>query len=649
MSWEEKRMTPTSVGTIYSYVEVRDWETSGLYSTYRHNGGAASKYNWTINVYSKLKWWENGVWHDVNLSGAEGTEYFDHPYDSSDEAFCTPVDVNDSFVRGPEDRTVWLGCYSEISRNGTTASALAEIGPYRVPHLAGTPTNLKAVWAGSNSILLTWDNPPSSYHGISMEYREADGGEWAVCWYYDGAGYPVEYTFENADTSKSYEFRCQVVYYENWGGYSNTASVEVQAPLAPTVLEPIGNVELSSGVMRFSWIHNYSLPQSSFKIKWKVNDSSERTFELGSASSSYMMPSQILQAGAGDTVSFQIATKSEATEYSPFSEPTTFTICSKPGIVINSPEDGGTLSGMPIEVSARYQDTSGFSCDSAYVELLKDGQQVYFTTDCTISPSYISKSIDVQDFLPDNHQLYEVRIGAASTSGLSNEDSVSFTTDFAEPVEGDLEVVNDTEAGTVSLTVTFDNESDPQAADAARVTVHRENRDGTRTLILDATESGEQVVDKYAPLNTAYRYAVTTVSDEGATKTVYFDNLIRSDKWFVYWGENVAQAKWNPNNGGIQISRPQKTRVHYVGRKDPVSYDGSAVSLSETPSWMFVGQDEVLPFVRLIDDGGRGVYKSCDGWVYHADFDLTINPSYTAIGYYGGATLSITRIAGRAL
>ena len=61
---------------------------------------------------------------------------------------------------------------------------------------------------------------------------------------------------------------------------------------------------------------------------------------------------------------------------------------------------------------------------------------------------------------------------------------------------------------------------------------------------------------------------------------------------------------------------------------------------------MLVDRAEVQPFVQLIEDGGRGVYKSCDGWVYHADFDLTLTPKYIAIGYYGGVGLTITRIAG---
>lgn len=232
--------------------------------------------------------------------------------------------------------------------------------------------------------------------------------------------------------------------------------------------------------------------------------------------------------------------------------------------------------------------------------------------------------------------------------------------ELATPTEEQMTDIEVMEIGTAftvdtDLDSTFAMTTWDGAAEAVSISVSRVNEDGISTtpLITDG-ENGAGAVDKYAPLNKVYQYAVTTKSSADAVKTVYVDNIIESDKWFAYWtvkeGENVvermASAKWNPDNGGIQIARPQKIRVFYAGRKDPVSYDGAAVSLTETPSWMLVEDEEAQPFVQLIEDGGRGVYKSCDGWVYHADFDLMLTPKYIAIGYYGGIGLTVTRIAG---
>ena len=230
--------------------------------------------------------------------------------------------------------------------------------------------------------------------------------------------------------------------------------------------------------------------------------------------------------------------------------------------------------------------------------------------------------------------------------------------ELATPTTDTLPDISLIELGTAAtvltdLDSTFTMTGWDGSADAVSISVARVNADGLTPLITDGA-SGAGAVDKYAPLNKVYQYAVTTKSSADAVKTVYVDNEIVTDLWFAYWthkdGDTVtemtASAKWNPDNGGLQLTRPQKTRVYYAGRKDPVSYDGSAVALSETPSWMLVDRSEVQPFVQLVEDGGRGVYKSCDGWVYHADFDLTLTPKYTAIGYYGGIMLSVTRIAG---
>ena len=241
-------------------------------------------------------------------------------------------------------------------------------------------------------------------------------------------------------------------------------------------------------------------------------------------------------------------------------------------------------------------------------------------------------------------ETYTVVVMARSSSSLQTTANASFLVDFTEPVEGSLQVQNEPETGYVSLLASFDNTGADEPA--VSISVSRVNPDGTVTPLLTDGASGSGIVDRYAPLNTPYQYAVSTKASSQAVKTVYVDNVIESDYWFAYWGENVASAKWNPDNGGIQVTRPQKTRVYYAGRKDPVSYDGHAVALTESPSWMFIEKSEADAFVRLIEDGGRGIYKSCDGWVYHADFDLTLNPSYTAIGYYGKAALTITKIAG---
>ena len=187
------------------------------------------------------------------------------------------------------------------------------------------------------------------------------------------------------------------------------------------------------------------------------------------------------------------------------------------------------------------------------------------------------------------------------------------------------------------------------SADADSITVIRVNADGTRTALLENGESGAGITDKYASLNTEYTYEVVTYASSGAYAVNPITNTLNSTRWFAYWGDNIAWAKWNPS-GSYSITRPEKKRVHYAGRKWPVSYDSKAIEQSHSMSWQVVDmEDWENGFKQLMADGGRGVYKGCDGWVFHADFDYNAQPNYTSITRIGKLGLTITRIDGEQL
>lgn len=432
-------------------------------------------------------------------------------------------------------------------------------------------------------------------------------------------------------------------------------------PAAPTLTSPSGTVvDMASGSVTFSWLHNSldGSSQTAAQLAYSTDGGDTWTTQTLTTEQSYTVSP--IPWASGTAITWRVRTKGAAAtggpdpDYpggSPWAQAKTFNVYTAPTLSITSP--GATITGMPVNLTATYSDMAGYTCNFASVKLTQNGREVYpndpnkgtsASGDVTINGSTITASLTIDEFLPTNGETYTVVVTARSSSSLQTTTNATFLVDFTEPVEGTLQVQNDLETGYVSLLAEYDNTSADEPA--VSISVSRVNPDGTVTPLLTDGQSGAGIVDRYAPLNTPYQYAVSTKASSQAVKTVYVDNIIESDYWFAYWGDNIASAKWNPENGGIQITRPSKTRVYYAGRKDPVSYDGHAVALTETPSWMFINKDEVDVFVKLIEDGGRGIYKSCDGWVYHADFDLTLTPSYTAIGYYGGASLGITRIAG---
>lgn len=699
---------------LFSYVECNNWSNGANRSTFSFVGGVTSGFDWDIDCTSTLKYWENGVGHDL----ANGSGRY-HGYNDMQLA-----NSGGYFDRQSSDRLITLECYSSCSLGDGSATLT-----FTVPRTAGTITGLSATRVSDNQVNLSWTNP-STIDGVGIEVS-IDGGSWSQVGF---IGVATSYQYTQASAGHSYQFRVWAAYKANIGTASNvvtvtmtpsapqsisvaasggtnvtvtlandsavatsleyqtstdggstwSASTEVSGspvtsfstsvsgtalirvrnknatgisawlvsdpitticpPAPPTLRTPSGIVyDMAQGDIEFSWLHNSldGSSQTAYQLRYARNGGAWTTLSGTTAQSRTVSLGTFT---AGDSVTWQVRTKGADANYSDWSPSGVFNVYTAPTLSITSP--GATVTGMPISLTATYSDMAGFTCQAATASLTKDGRTL-FSEAATINGTSITSSLDVSEFLPTNGESYTVVVTARSSSSLQTSANATFTVDFVEPVDGELSIVNDLDNGYASITATYDNAG--AAEPAVSISVSRVNADGSITPLLTDGASGSGLVDRYAPLNTPYQYAVTTKASSQAVKTVYVDNIIESDYWFAYWGDNIAKAKWNPDNGGIQITRPSKTRVYYAGRRDPVSYDGHAVALTETPSWMFIGKDEVDAFVKLIEDGGRGIYKSCDGWVYHADFDLTLTPSYTAIGYYGGASLGITRIAGERL
>lgn len=708
MAWsrDEARLN-TSSFTAYSYTEV-DWEVHGTHCSYRHIGGITSPYGFNAQATATAQWWESGSWTDYGSGSGTFTGYGDLPlFDLTDtfqrqaadrvvsvgtytsmmgasarsyidytvphlapavtfdtitrnsdtsitlswnapaleySAMCLEVSIDGgswsefAVLWNTATSYTWTGCSADHSyRFRIRTNYLASYSAYDTYATAivmtpTAPTAISTQAVSGTRVLVNLTNP--STVATKVVYALGDGTNWGA-----DTDAPDLTSFE-VDMGSSQYIRVKNV---NATGESawlvSERIVTISVPDAPVMTSP-DSVVSTAGTLRWEW--TYSNPDGSAQTVYQFlyyKNGTLQTPVTGTTDHFYEMA----MPPAGTVLIGRVRVKGAGSSYSPYSQDRTVTVYSPPTLSLNVPS---TVTGMPISISATYSDMAGFTCQAATVSLQKDGRTLY-KEDATISGTAITASLDVTEFLPENGESYTVVMTARSSSGLQTSANATFLVDYTEPPAGSLMMKNDADTGYVSLMATFDNED--ADAPAVSISVARVNADGSITPLLTDGASGSGVVDKYAPLNTAYQYAVTTKAASGAVMTVYVDTALETNRWFAYWGENVASAQWNPEQGGIGISRPSKTRVYYAGRKDPVSYDGAAVALTETPSWMFIEQDEVRPFVQLIEDGGRGVYKSCDGWVYHADFDLTLNPSYTALGYYGKAGLTITRIAGEKL
>lgn len=427
--------------------------------------------------------------------------------------------------------------------------------------------------------------------------------------------------------------------------------VTITPPNPPTLISPTNVFNMSAGSVTFQWLHNPKdgSAQSAAQLAYSTNGGSTWTTVTLTTAQSYTITP--LPWAAGTTVTWRVRTKGADANYGDWASSKQFTCYQVPSLTFTASNPPSTVTALPIPIEVTYSDPQSVACAAASVLIQQDGRTIY-TEPLTINGNTLSGSITASELLPVNGESYTVVVTARSGTSLQTSANTTFLVSYTPPVSGDLGITNDPETGYVSLIAEYTN--DGVNPDAESITVIRVNPDGTTVTLLENGESGAGITDMYAPLNTPYRYDVVTYAASGAYAVASFDNTLESTRWFAYWkdsagNDRVAHLKWNPG-GSYSLSRPEKKRVRYAGRKWPVSYDSKAMEQSHSMSWLAVDiEDWENGFKDLMNDGGRGVYKGCDGWVFHADFEYSAKPNYTSITRLGQISLTITRIDGEIL
>ena len=426
--------------------------------------------------------------------------------------------------------------------------------------------------------------------------------------------------------------------------------VTITPPAAPTLVSPVGVFNMSAGSVTFTWLHNPKdgSAQTAAELQYSTNGGSTWTTVTLTTAQSYTL--NPIPFTAGTTVTWRARTKGADASYGDYASSKQFTCYQVPSLTFVASNPPATITALPIPIEVTYSDPQSVACAAASVSVQKDGKTL-FTEPLTITGNSLTGSITASELLPVNGESYTVVVTARSGTSLQATANMVISVSYTPPVEGDLGITNDPDTGYVSLIAEYTN--DGVTPDAESITVIRVNPDGSTVTLLENGESGAGITDMYAPLNTPYRYDVVTYAASGAYAVKSFDNTLDSLNWFAYWvdnGENrVAYAKWNAQ-GSYSLTRPEKKRVRYAGRKWPVSYDSKAMEQTHSMSWTVVDfEDWENGFKDLMDSGGRGVYKGCDGWVFHADFDYNAQPNYTSLTRIGDLKLTITRIDGDVL
>lgn len=349
----------------------------------------------------------------------------------------------------------------------------------------------------------------------------------------------------------------------------------------------------------------------------------------------------------GSEVRWGVKTMSESGEWNESGEDdiysSRFTFCDRPvpSVSVTNTDLDENLLSFPICVSVTdVTDLARFDLRIAKSDtgLQSDAWTVFEKLGIEGSDARIG----LDEFIPDIGSDYFVFVKAYDVNGFSNEKEA--TAHFATSASGvavmDFSVSNDVKAGTASISIepVLGSGDVPSRIILMRASDHE-------TPLLDVDGGYASFTDRYAPINLEYRYRLIAFSEGGGFSVTEVENVIRSPYWFFMWDGGSAKGIWDCQDPW-SIRRPDRTRKYYAGRKDPVSYDTGAVEITHKAHFWVESRDEAMEFYQLMLDGGRCVYKSGEGFVFKADVDIDVTPTYMQGSWYGEVECDITRISG---
>lgn len=557
---------------------------------------------------------DGGSWSQVASLAASSTGYNDTST-SADHSYAYRV------------RAQNVAGYSGYATSGTT---------YNTP---AAPTKVEASRLAETTVALAIANPANTATALELQ-RSTDAASWADVATIDGT--VTEATDEPGGGTFYYRARnTRGELASDWSPASN-AVVTITPPNAPTLKAPPSGavVRKAQSSIEFQWAHNPIDGSAQTAAELRLSTDGGATWETVAVEgdgASYAVSNAF---AVNSTVTWGARTKGAHEDFGPWSGNRVFYVRQEPSVAFSEPADGFIVENTPIEVSLQYDDPSGELAGA--VLTVTDGAKAVYTRNMGTSTEAV---ILASEWLPENGMMYTLEVSMRSTSTLSASAVRAVSVDFVLPKPADVSVENDVETGYANLVV-YVGEGEG-LEEPASVAVWREHG-GKRVLLADGLQAGSAVVDRYAPINSDYRYIVTSFADSGAANSTAVPARIDSQWFYFLFGGEVAKGRINPS-GSRKVTRPNRRQVHFAGRALPVSFDDGSVSEERSVSMLLRSKAEADAFERMVWEHGRCVYKSGDGDVMHADVDVSDKQEWMQPTYYGSVSVSLTRIDGRDL
>jgi len=375
---------------------------------------------------------------------------------------------------------------------------------------------------------------------------------------------------------------------------SNEVAV-LSPPNAPTNLGGPAIRDATEDVT-WTWRHNPvdSSPQEAFQIRHRIAEDSFTTEDpVASSVSAWVLPGGTYSNP--DTIEWQVRTKGQHDDYSPWSAVATSPTSTRPTVLINTPADESTVGSSTLTVEWGYAQAEASPQAGWTVELYDDADVLVETR----SGSGTDTSAALATVLPDD-TTWTVRVRVQSAAGLFSQwDEATFAVAYPLPPVPVVAVEWDADTATTAVTVTVPDPEEGEVA-ADHVDVYRAIDDGPFDLIATGVPLGSVVTD-YAPtVAGTNRYRADAVSDLPSVQTSTIVDLVTpqpGDEASVWLsgGPGFSQACRLSSNIQITPSADRAVRVlhRFAERDDPVEF----TSAGTYTSWSVSG-DVISTSVR---------------------------------------------------
>ena len=384
---------------------------------------------------------------------------------------------------------------------------------------------------------------------------------------------------------------------------------------------------------------------------------------------------------------WRVRTAGVTGEYGEWSIKRTVTVYARPTIAIdmlNSEDESiETVSAYPVKIvgdpAPPSQTPIGYSIAiisrSEYDTLNDVGQSIHVGIGQTIFSTYISSNGEdlSYELMPGDAYLestmdYTLNVSVAMDSGLSAENSLNFSVQWDTPEYNlDAKMSLDKQYYAMYIVPYCRNKDDNQLTENVTMSVYRREYDGGYTLIQDNITNNDftALIDPHPSLKTASYRLVARDTSTGAITfydtpgyPVNGDSVVIQwdDEWVEFDASQPDRLYPQPYQGSVimipwnidiqEAVTPDSVMVNYIGREDPVSYYGTAVSTTSTWNVEVPKYDYELLFqIRRLSKWKGDVYvREPSGSGYNANITITFNRDHLEV--IMPITFTVTKVSG---